>query len=294
MLFSALRHRAFCDELLGGILRRRRFAGEGGELLASHTRAFRQVWGADRPVLEPSAAKVDQDNTTVFFGDRFALKFLRKIEEGPHPEEEIGALLTQEGFPNVPPLAGSLEYRGRERANAMVAAVLSGFVRAGHAMPGSTPSIIWALFFEHAMARGRGRSAGRASQADELAHELIGTYLETVRLLGVRTAELHVALASRAERPGLRAGTLHGFLPAGPVSRHAGTPEPRHRCTASQRWSSCPMRLRADAAAVLRTAGGDPGEAYRVPARRAPHGGPHPHSRRFPPGAGAVSPARTS
>ena len=152
MLFSALRHRAFCDELLGGILRRRRFAGEGGELVAAHTRAFRQVWGADRPVLEPSVAKVDQDNTTVFFGDRFALKFLRKIEEGPHPEEEIGALLTQEGFPNVPPLAGTMEYRGAA-GEQMVAALLRGFVRQG--MPSlAVHHQSSGLFFEHAMARG--------------------------------------------------------------------------------------------------------------------------------------------
>ncbi len=114
VLHSGLRSRSFCDELLTAILKRRRFVGSEGELTASHTRAFRGLWGEDRPALEPSVAKVDQDNTTVFFADRFALKFLRKIEEGPHPEQEIGAALTQAGFLYTPPLAGAVEYRNAE------------------------------------------------------------------------------------------------------------------------------------------------------------------------------------
>ena len=69
--------------------------------MASHTRAFRALWGADRPALEPSLSKADQDNTTVFFGDRFAFKMLRKIEDGPNPEQEIGAMLTEEKFPHA-------------------------------------------------------------------------------------------------------------------------------------------------------------------------------------------------
>ena len=247
VLFSALRHRAFCDELLGGILRRRRFAGEGGELVASHTRAFRQVWGADRPVLEPSVAKVDQDNTTIFFGDRFALKFLRKIEEGPHPEEEIGALLTQEGFPNVPPLSGSLEYRGAA-GERMVAAVLSGFVRQGIDAWQHTINHLGS-FFEHAMARGAAGPPQGVAET-ELAQELIGTYLQTVRLLGIRTAELHVALSSRQTDPAFapepytdfyRRGLYHGML--GRQSRAADV----LRASLEQ----LPDEVRADAAAVL-------------------------------------------
>ena len=45
MIYSALRNRAFADELLTAILKRRRFAGDAGELAASHTRHFRAIWG---------------------------------------------------------------------------------------------------------------------------------------------------------------------------------------------------------------------------------------------------------
>src|SRR5262249_6471400 len=65
VIYSALQNREFSDELLGGILRRRRFAGESSELLAGHTRAFRAIWGTDRPSLEPALSKADQNNSTL-------------------------------------------------------------------------------------------------------------------------------------------------------------------------------------------------------------------------------------
>ncbi len=217
VLFSALRHRPFCDELLAAILRRRRFTGETGELSASHTRAFRKLWAADHTPLEPYTSHFDQDNTTVFFGDRFALKFLRKIEEGPHPEQEIGAVLTQAGFPYVPPVAGSVEYR-LTGGESMTVGILSGFVRHGLDAWQYTIDHLGS-FYETAVARGPAGPPENVVEAG-LAHELVGTYLQTVRLLGTRTAELHVALAATAE-PSFapepytdfyRRGLYHGML----------------------------------------------------------------------------------
>ena len=217
VLRSGMRSRELADELLAAILKRRRFQGERGELVAGHTRAFRGLWGDDRPALEPSVAKVDQDNTTVFFGDRFALKFLRKIEEGPHPEQEIGAALTQAGFPYSPPLAGFVEYRSG--GGQMLVALLHGFVREGTPAWNYTLNHL-GLFYEHALARG---PAGPPPDAkpEDLARELIGSYLEIVRLLATRTAELHVTLAGMTDDPAFapepytdfyRHGLYHGML----------------------------------------------------------------------------------
>jgi maltose alpha-D-glucosyltransferase/alpha-amylase len=212
MIYSALRNRAFADELLTAILRRRRFAGDAGELAASHTRHFRAIWGQDRPPLEPSVAKGDQDNTTVFFGDRFALKLFRKLEEGPHPEQEIGAMLTHAGFPNVAPLAGAVEYRG-ETGEPMLAAVLHGYVR------GSVES--WQYMLDHLGRFYERALAMPADQSEELPGQMEDLPQEFVRLLGTRTAELHLALAGRPEDPVFspepftdfhRHGLYHGFL----------------------------------------------------------------------------------
>ena len=83
-LYSALQSREFGDELLVAILRRKRLAGRTRRTRGAHTRAFRALWGKDRPALEPTLSRADQDNTTVFFyGDRFALKTLPQDRRRP-------------------------------------------------------------------------------------------------------------------------------------------------------------------------------------------------------------------
>jgi len=217
LLYSALRNPAFCEELLTGILRRKRYAGELGDIVASHTREFRNIWGPDRPPVEPSVAKADQDNTTLFYGDRFALKLFRKVEEGPNPEYEISARLTKDGFPCAAPLAGALEYRNPS-GDAITFAVLNAFVRGGIEGWQYTLDHL-GMFFETALARG---PAGPSSDtADEIGRELTGSYLENVRLLGTRTGDMHAALAAHPEDPVFapepftdfyRHGLYHGML----------------------------------------------------------------------------------
>jgi maltose alpha-D-glucosyltransferase/alpha-amylase len=197
VLYSSLRNRDFSDELLGAILRRRRFQGDKGELFAAHTRAFRKLWSDDRPALEPQLSRADQDNTTLFFGDRFALKLLRGIEPGPHPEREMAEMLARVGFPHVAPRAGSIEYR-RPGVEPATIALLHGFVREGVAGWQYTIDHL-GLFYEHALARSR--TGPESAEDGTLPRDLIGSYLEFVRLLGTRTAELHVALASDSEDP---------------------------------------------------------------------------------------------
>jgi maltose alpha-D-glucosyltransferase/alpha-amylase len=218
LLYGALRNREFSDDLLSAILRRRKFVGELGEIVASHTREFRSLWGADRPALEPSLSRADQDNTTLFYGDRFALKLLRKVEEGPHPEQEIGTLLTKDGFPNVATLAGSIEYRGAS-GETFVIALLHGYVR-GAADGWQQTLDHLGIFFEGALAR-NSNGPENGDDAARLGSELLASYLETARLLGRRTGEMHAALASHPEDPVFapepftdfyRHGLYHGLL----------------------------------------------------------------------------------
>ena len=217
VLYGALRNREFCDELLAAILRRRRFAGEQGELVASHTRAFRAIWGADRPALEPTLSRADQDNTTVFYGDRFALKLLRKIEEGPHPEQEIGALLTKDGFPNAAPLAGAIEYRGEAGGTFWWRCCMGMCADAADGWQYTLDHL--GLFFEGAMAR--------SPQGPEDGGEFVGSYLETARLLGTAHGGDARSVGGASGRSGVRARALHRLLPARAVSRAAGAARPR-------------------------------------------------------------------
>jgi len=218
LLYSALRDREFCHELLAAIARRRRYEGPQSHLLGAHTRALRGMLPGDGSILEPLPSKADQENTTVFFGDRFALKFLRKVEPGPCPEQEVGAFLTNRGFPHIAPLAGWLEWRASDSEGTTIA-LLHGFVRDATEAWDYTINHL-GLFFEHALARG---PAGPPPDGlpPESVQELAGAYLESVRLLGARTGEMHAALAAESDDPAFipepftdfyRHGLFHGIL----------------------------------------------------------------------------------
>ena len=227
VLYSALRNPAFTEELLGAVARRRRVPTEHGELAATHTRQFRRIWGADRPALEPVLARGEQNNSSVVFGDRFVLKLLRRLEPGVHPEREVGQFLTDRArTTDVPPLAGSIEYRDGEEP--MTLAVLHGYVHSeaeawNHAIDNL------GIFFDQALASGRPQPPPlrrhpidlAAETPPEDAQQFIGTYLEMARLLGRRTGEVHVTLASRTDDPAFapepftdfyRHGLYHGLL----------------------------------------------------------------------------------
>ncbi|MBV8728927.1 MAG: maltose alpha-D-glucosyltransferase [Acidobacteriia bacterium] len=254
-LYSAFRDREFSEEILAAIMRRRRYTGNRGQLIGSHNRVLRGLLGGDHPALEPSVAKTEQENTTVIYGDRLALKILRKVEPGPHPELEITELLTQSGFPNAPKLAGFLEYRPEVEAPAVMStaqrdpitiALLHGFV---HETTDAYEFTIGQLgvFFEHALARSH---TGPAEDlGEDVAVELIGTYLEAVRLLGARTAALHLALA-QSDNPDFAPETFTDFYRLGLYHGIVN----RYRRVLDQLRSvqkSLPENVRGDAATLL-------------------------------------------
>ena len=122
-------------------------------MLAAHTRAFRAIWGADRPPLEPSSRARTRTTRTLFYGDRFALKLLRKVEEGPHPEQEIGALLTKDGFPVRGAARRNASNTARRRASRSPSRCCTGIVR--DAVEGWQYTLDHlGIFYENALARG--------------------------------------------------------------------------------------------------------------------------------------------
>ena len=116
LMYSAIWSKAFCDALLNAMARRRRFRGQAGELIGSHTREFRAVWGPNHPRLEPVVQRVEQSNNSIIFGDRFIMKIFRRIEPGLNPDIEVGDYLTKHGFPTVAKLYTSEDQKEGARA----------------------------------------------------------------------------------------------------------------------------------------------------------------------------------
>jgi maltose alpha-D-glucosyltransferase/alpha-amylase len=208
IIYDAMVDKDFCRMLLEMVARRRRPKGEGGALIAGSTRAFREIRGTMLPPLEPSILKAEQSNTSVTYGDRFILKLFRRLHPGVNPDLEIGRFLTDQGFEHIPPVAGSIEYRKGTEAP-MTLAILQALVpNQGDAWEFTLD--VLGNFFEQIMARQAAVPKEVQTPGPLLdlldqeppaeVFEVIGPYLESARLLGQRTAELHLALASAPGR----------------------------------------------------------------------------------------------
>jgi maltose alpha-D-glucosyltransferase / alpha-amylase len=190
--------------------RRRSLPGRMGKLMASPTSSFRRVRGPAGKNLDPSPMQAEQSNTSVVYGDRLVLKLFRRLDPGVNPDLEIGRFLTERvEFPHIPQVAGALEYlAGR---HPMTMGILHGFVpNEGDAWSFTLDSL--GSYLEQVLVRQREVEYPplprrpilldlSAMEAPSLAHELFGAYLESARLLGRRTGELHLALGSDTSLP---------------------------------------------------------------------------------------------
>jgi maltose alpha-D-glucosyltransferase/alpha-amylase len=209
LLHDAMADPDFGRALLGVITGRRRIKGEDGDLRPSTTRLLRRLLSRGEELAEPSIMKAEQSNTSIVFGDRLIVKLYRRPDQGLNPDVEIGHKLTERGFPHVPALAGALEYQqpGQERRTILS---LQAFVpNEGDAWSYTLDAL--SQFFERVITErgdvpdtvlsGRALLALTDHPMPDAARGRIGDYLESARLLGQRTAELHLALASSVDDP---------------------------------------------------------------------------------------------
>ncbi len=195
---------AFAMALLGFIRNRERLHNERGEIEATRTAAFRQMQNLEA-VPDPVIHTTDDGNTTVILGGKFVLKFFRRVGTDMNPELEIGRYLTENNFPHSPPLLGALEYQDESHSR-MTLAVAKGFVPQAVSAWKFTLDALGRYYDRVFTDAAQGHSPETQTPVGPLKlpqHGLptevvddIGTYLEPARLLGVRTAELHLALAS--------------------------------------------------------------------------------------------------
>jgi maltose alpha-D-glucosyltransferase/alpha-amylase len=203
ILYDAVGNADFCTNLLGAMTRRRNFVGQSCKILAVNTPVLRKI-RQEADSLEPAVSTAEQSNTTILFGDSLILKLFRRLDEGINPDLEITRFLTEKKFPNVPALAGYLEYKPAKGRSTSLG-LLSEFV------PNSRDAWEYSLdslsrFYERiqsmmvetpvAPVKSRGLLPSLKGEFPSQAFQLLGTFIENARLLGCRTGELHRALAS--------------------------------------------------------------------------------------------------
>jgi maltose alpha-D-glucosyltransferase / alpha-amylase len=208
VLHDALLRSDVATALLDAVGARRRIRGAHGELEGSTTRQYRQAQDGDAH-LEPAVHRGEQSNTSIYYGDRWVLKLFRRLEEGRSLDLELGLHLTERGFGHTPAIGGALEYRSNGGIPRTLA-VLQRFV--------PNEGDAWKLtldglhrYFEAVqtqawevppLATDTASLLHASAQAPTAeARDIVGTHLEDARLLGRRTAELHVALSGGYDDP---------------------------------------------------------------------------------------------
>jgi maltose alpha-D-glucosyltransferase/alpha-amylase len=130
---------------------------------------------------------VEQSNSSLNLASRFALKIYRRLQDGVNPEIEIGRFLTEvAGFKNTPPLFGDIEYIDPDGKSTALG-VLQGFVR------GQGDAWRWTI---DALKRLLEDVTLAPADAEALAPVSFSSYVPHMQRLGLRTAELHKALAT--------------------------------------------------------------------------------------------------
>jgi maltose alpha-D-glucosyltransferase/alpha-amylase len=206
LLYEAVADRRFCTELLKLFARRKAAKLPEAELngvARSELRALAEEPGAG---LEPLVRRADQHHSTIVYGSQLFLKLYRVVEPGANPELQLERFLNRKKFPYVPQVLGWLDLH-RPNGDVITLAAMRRF------MPDARDARVYFIetitrYFERVPATREdafswpmgGTLFEMASAAvPEPALRLIGLPVELVRILGQRTAEMHLVLASETD-----------------------------------------------------------------------------------------------
>jgi maltose alpha-D-glucosyltransferase/alpha-amylase len=187
--------------VLAAIIARTRAPGFGGAIDAT------PLIPLEAPDGEPANISAQHAAAAIRYGDRYLLKSFRRLEEGESPEIELGRFLNARAPGLTPAVVGTIEY-SRNRAEPSTLAVLQAYV--------PNEGTAWAhareemrRFFERVLTRHRDDAAPApaprplvelaVAEPPAVVRDVIGAYLDLAALLGKRTAEMHLALASNVE-----------------------------------------------------------------------------------------------
>jgi maltose alpha-D-glucosyltransferase/alpha-amylase len=215
ILYDAAYGPHFPRHLIDLFNRRKDIPGTAGTLRSYPERASRQTPSSNELVATVSGA--EQSNTSLIYGSEYICKMFRKLDNGPNPELEISRVLSEQAdFSNAPKLLSVLEYQYGKQDPAALATLhrfvphqgdawaltrdaLESFYELCLALPlPQNPGDVWTD--PAALLEGSLMTKARAPIPGALA-ELAGGFPVLVRLLGQRTAELHLALSNQPSDP---------------------------------------------------------------------------------------------
>ncbi|EHJ49170.1 trehalose synthase [Solidesulfovibrio carbinoliphilus subsp. oakridgensis] len=186
------------------VFRKARLRGADGVLVALPEPGYARTPCRDGACPSSRMVREGQSNIGLEYNGELYFKFYGTLDGGPHPEAEMLRYLSGEGgFPQTPKLAGVVEYRPKGGGEAITVATVQEYVA------GARQGLDFTLehlerYFEQRRAlpdrpQGPEEASGSGDGSPDMARSMAGMadefYLEMARLLGRRTAQMHLALA---------------------------------------------------------------------------------------------------
>ena len=188
---DAFADECFCRAVVSAMASSREVPMAQGKLSFRPTAAFAKLAGADYHGLPVERPRGSSSNTVVNLGERLMLKGYRRLRIGINPELEMGRYLTEVvHYANCAPLAGVLEYIANDGQSRLLAMLQAYVVNQGD---GWTYSVD---YLRRHLEQYRTQPTSEALPAN--AHE---AFLALIRVLALRTAELHRLLGQQTKDP---------------------------------------------------------------------------------------------
>jgi maltose alpha-D-glucosyltransferase/alpha-amylase len=187
-------------------------AGDAHVIRGRRSSAFQAARGAGE--LAARTGSAEQSNTSILYDQRLILKLFRRLQPGENPDTEIGRFLTEVAhFPRIAP------YLGEIRSGETTLGMLQGLIEnEGDGWQFTQEEL--GRYYESVATSSTPTHVGTmpsflrevgSDGVHDVAREHAGLYLEAAALLGRRTGEMHLALATSTE--GLAADVVEAFEP---------------------------------------------------------------------------------
>ncbi len=186
------------------ISKRKKIRGGEGEFIAHHSRRFKSLLAGKELPLSSAVMKGEQSNNSIVYGSAFILKLFRRLDRGINPDVEVVRALSEKiSFSQIPEFAGAIEYRGKNGPPISIGLMQAFVPNEGEAWTYTLDNI--GHYYERVLAKKdeiKDPAGIKAAGGEALMNELVGSFFaEMIGLLGKRTAELHLALASITDEP---------------------------------------------------------------------------------------------
>jgi maltose alpha-D-glucosyltransferase/alpha-amylase len=209
VLYDAIYGLEFQEALLHNLATNEIIKSNGTDLKFASHREVLEYFNTHEKI-KPRILSGEQSNSSIIYDSRFFLKMFRKIDRAINPDLEITHFLTERKFPNIPTFLGSIEWKIEKDS------IVLGMVQDMVASSGDAWKYVLDRlddFNENILADtetiappseivGSITDPASYDEIPLLMKEFIESSLaERIHLLGIRTGEMHKALASGVDVP---------------------------------------------------------------------------------------------